>query len=140
MSRPLVRQSPVNRVITAGHRRRQRRHRLGRNRRQRAPGEFRSEQVRGAERPTATGQHCAAGWTLRPVPGPTFKNSDVRADWFYYNWVDLHDTSGLGPNTPFINATDSDALIAFKRDTQEFITLRCRIPSASTPAAWMAHR
>ncbi len=34
-----------------------------------------------------TGRHCAEGWTLHPLPGPTFKGTDVRADYNYYNSV-----------------------------------------------------
>ena len=78
--------------------------------------------------PTATGQHCRGGWTLHPVPGPTFLKSDVRTDFYYYNQVDLRDVLGLGPNTPIINGTGSDALIAFDRDTETFVTLRVPYP------------
>ena len=34
-----------------------------------------------------TGRYCAAGWTLHPLPGPTFKGTDVRADYNYYKVV-----------------------------------------------------
>ena len=46
--------------------------------------------------PTATGQHCPEGWTIYPVPGPSFKGTDARADWHYLNWVDRYDTLGFG--------------------------------------------
>ena len=48
--------------------------------------------------PTATGQHCAEGWTLYPAPGPQMKGTDIAgsADFSYYNWVDQLDTLGLG--------------------------------------------
>ena len=78
--------------------------------------------------PTATGQHCREGWTLHPVPGPTFLDSDVRTDYYYYNQVDLRNALGLGPNTPIINGTGSDSLIAFDRNTDEFVVLRVPYP------------
>jgi hypothetical protein len=73
--------------------------------------------------PTATGQHCREGWTLHPVPGPTFKGTNVRSDFYYYNQVDLHGALGLGPNTPIINGTGSDSLIAFDRGANRFVRL-----------------
>jgi hypothetical protein len=73
--------------------------------------------------PTATGQHCREGWTLHPVPGPSFKGSNVRSDFYYYNQVDLHGALGLGPNTPIINGTGSDSLIAFDRSRNQFVRL-----------------
>ena len=38
--------------------------------------------------PTATGQHCPEGWTIYPVPGPVFKGTEAKSDWYYLNWVD----------------------------------------------------
>jgi hypothetical protein len=73
--------------------------------------------------PTATGQHCREGWTLRPVPGPTFKGTNLRSDFYYYNQVDLHGALGLGANTPIINGTGSDSLIAFDRNSNAFVRL-----------------
>jgi len=78
--------------------------------------------------PTATGQHCREGWTLYPVPGPAFKGTDVRTDFFYYNQVDLFDALGLGANTPIINGTGSDSLIAFDPSARRFITMRVPYP------------
>ena len=64
--------------------------------------------------PTATGQHCAEGWTLYPSPGPNFKNvtESGSADSHYYDWVDQFDTLGLGRNTPIATGNSSDALLA----------------------------
>jgi hypothetical protein len=78
--------------------------------------------------PTATGQHCREGWTLYPVPGPTFKGTDVRSDYYYYNQVDLHNALGLGPNTPLLNGTGSDSIIAFDQSTRQFVTMRVPYP------------
>jgi hypothetical protein len=78
--------------------------------------------------PTATGQHCREGWTLYPVPGPVFKGTQVRSDYYYYNQVDLHDALGLGRNTPILNGTGSDSLIAFNQATRQFVTMRVPYP------------
>ena len=78
--------------------------------------------------PTATGQHCPEGWTLYPVPGPTFKGSDVLADSFYHNWVDRFDTLGLGKDVPVVMGTGSDSLIAFVPQKKQFVTLRVPYP------------
>jgi hypothetical protein len=78
--------------------------------------------------PTATGQHCPEGWTLYPVPGPTFKGGTVPADFFYYNWVDRFNTFGLGDNVPVITGTFSDSLIVFDPKTKKLATLRVPYP------------
>ncbi len=78
--------------------------------------------------PTATGQHCPEGWTLIPVPGPTFKGSDVRSDYFYLSWVDRENTLGLGRDVPVIDGTGSDSLIAYLPDQKKFVTLRVPYP------------
>jgi hypothetical protein len=78
--------------------------------------------------PTATGQQCPEGWTLYPVPGPTFKGTKILADSFYHNWVDRFDTFGLGKNVPIVNGTGSDSLIAFVPNTKKFVTLRVPYP------------
>ena len=62
--------------------------------------------------PTATGQHCPEGWAFYPMPGPQFKGvtESGSADSGYYNWVDQHNTLGLGANMPI--APGSEALMA----------------------------
>ena len=78
--------------------------------------------------PTASGQQCPEAWTLYPVPGPTFKGSDMKSDFYYFFWIDRYNTLGLGNNVPVINGTGSDSLIAFKPDTKEFVTIRVPYP------------
>ena len=81
--------------------------------------------------PTAhTGRHCAEGWTLHPLPGPTFKGTNVRADYNYYNWVDQFDTLGLGENVPIATGTGSDSLVALLPETGETVTMRVPYPLA----------
>ena len=76
------------------------------------------------------GRHCAEGWTLHPLPGPTFTGTEIRADYYYYNWVDQFDTLGLGANVPIATGTGSDSLIALLPETREAVVLRVPYPLA----------
>ena len=78
--------------------------------------------------PTATGQHCAEGWTLYPTPGPKFRDvqGSGSADSHYYDWVDQFDTLGLGKNTPIITGNSSDSLIALVNG--KFVVMRVPYP------------
>ncbi len=80
--------------------------------------------------PTATGQHCPQGWTLHATPGPQMKGVTTHgsADFHYYNWVDQHDTLGLGPNVPIATGSTSDSLLAFLPEEEEFVILRVPYP------------
>ena len=80
--------------------------------------------------PTATGQHCPQGWTLHATPGPQMKGVTTHgsADFHYYNWVDQHDTLGLGPNVPIATGSTSDSLLAFLPGEEEFVILRVPYP------------
>jgi hypothetical protein len=78
--------------------------------------------------PTATGQHCPEGWTLYPVPGPTFKGTTIRSDYFYLSWVDRANTLGLGKDVPVVDGTGSDSLIAFLPGQKKFVTMRVPYP------------
>jgi hypothetical protein len=63
--------------------------------------------------PSATGPHCREGWTFYLVPGPHFKGSpdNVAADSNYYDWIDVHDTLGMGKNVPVATGNLSDSLL-----------------------------
>ncbi len=81
--------------------------------------------------PTATGQHCAEGWTLYRTPGPSFKGVDERigsVDTNYYNWVDQFDTFGMGKNIPIATGNDTDSLAALDPATGKFVVLRVPYP------------
>ena len=81
--------------------------------------------------PTAhEGRHCREGWTLHPLPGPAFRGTDVRADYYYYNWVDQFNTLGLGENVPIATGTGSDSLIALLPNTGEAVVMRVPYPLA----------
>ncbi len=66
--------------------------------------------------PQATGKHCPEGWTLYPLPGPQFKDvkDNGSAEAPYYTWVDQHNATGLGANTPLITGNLNESIIAFK--------------------------
>ncbi len=78
--------------------------------------------------PTATGQQCPEGWRFTLVPGPNFKGDPeaTRADSNYYDWIDLHDTLGLGKNVPVATGNESDSLLAFVNN--QFGVLRVAYP------------
>ena len=78
--------------------------------------------------PTATGQHCPEGWTLYPLPGPQFKqvSDSGSAEAAYYTWVDQHNTSGLGANTPLATGNENEGLIALVNG--KFVVLRVPYP------------
>lgn len=79
--------------------------------------------------PTATGAHCEEGWTLyRKNDLPTFEGTPYHADLNYLIMVDQHDTAGLGRDTVVTYPDNSDALLALRPDSGEFVTLRVPYP------------
>jgi hypothetical protein len=74
------------------------------------------------------GSQCKEGWTLHATTGPRLKGTNIPADFHYYNWVDQHNIAGLGPDTPFANGSNSDALLALNPQTNEWTTLRVPYP------------
>jgi hypothetical protein len=79
--------------------------------------------------PTATGQQCPEGWSLYPVPGPSFKGTESgSADSNYYDWVDQFDTLGMGKNTPIATGNGSDSLLALSPGNGKFVVLRVPYP------------
>ena len=75
----------------------------------------------------ATGDHCPEGWTFHDLPGPGFVNyPDFSVESSYYTWVDQHDTSGLGANTPIATGNQFDGIHALVDG--EFVTMRVPYP------------
>ena len=76
----------------------------------------------------ATGQQCREGWSFYPFPVPQFKgvtdSGSVEAS--YYDWVDQHDTFGLGRNVPIATGNGEDALLALVNG--KWVTLRVPYP------------
>jgi hypothetical protein len=77
---------------------------------------------------TELGQHCEAGWTLYQTPGPKLGGTDVPADFHYFGWVDQHNISGLGKDTPILTGSNSEALVALDPETSEWTYLRVPYP------------
>jgi hypothetical protein len=77
-----------------------------------------------------TGRQCPEGWTLRPTPGPRMQGvtAEINADFHYYNFVDQKNALGLGPDTPIVNGTHSDSLIAWDRRMDRFVVMRVPYP------------
>jgi streptogramin lyase len=75
------------------------------------------------------GDHCPEGWTLYPTPGPRMTNTGYSADFHYYNFIDKYNVIGLGPDTPLVNGTNSDSLMALvDPETNEWVTFRLPYP------------
>lgn len=78
--------------------------------------------------PTATGSHCAEGWTVYEGPGPKLRGSSAKADWYFIATVDRDNVLGLGRNIPMTQAPMSDAVLVMRPDTREWLTLRVPYP------------
>lgn len=92
-------------------------------------GRFDRRQCKVTQGPTATGQHCAEGWSLFTTPGPNFKGVTTgSADWHYLTWTDQHNVLGLGRDVPIVPGTASDSLLAFRPESKTFVTLRVPYP------------
>ena len=77
--------------------------------------------------PKATGDQCPEGWSFYRYPGPGFEGRpNESAEASYYSWVDQHNTSGLGANTPMSTGNLNDGVLALVNG--EFVTLRLPYP------------
>jgi len=74
------------------------------------------------------GDLCAEGWTVWQTQGPKFKGTNYPADFHYFGWVDQHNVSGLGKDTPILTGSNSDALIALDPATGSWTYLRVPYP------------
>ncbi|MSO72222.1 MAG: carboxypeptidase regulatory-like domain-containing protein [Rhodospirillaceae bacterium] len=81
--------------------------------------------------PTATGQHCPAGWKFYDSPGPKLADGTIgTADLHYVIWADLYNTSGLGADTIMLLGSNSDSLLAFNQAKEKFDVMRVPYPLA----------
>ena len=59
---------------------------------------------------------CPQGWKLYRMPGPDFEGEEGKpgagSEAPYYNWVDQHNTLGLGENIPIATGNNGDNLSA----------------------------
>lgn len=77
---------------------------------------------------TATGQHCPEGWTFYDLPSPKVANTSATSDFVYSEWDDFFDVSGLGKETHFFPAVNSDSLVALPKGSSTFVTFRIPYP------------
>ncbi|HTQ99499.1 MAG TPA: carboxypeptidase-like regulatory domain-containing protein [Candidatus Acidoferrum sp.] len=77
---------------------------------------------------TEKGQQCPEGWTLWQTQGPKMGSSIYPADFHYFGWVDQHNVSGLGKDTPILTGSNSDSLIALDPKTGKWTYLRVPYP------------
>ena len=77
---------------------------------------------------TLDGRHCDDGWKFYRMPGVSYKGTTTGTDFHYYNWVDQFNTLGLGENIPIATGSGSDALLALKPETEEWVVLRLPYP------------
>ncbi len=93
-------------------------------------GRFNRSKCKVLSGPTvAEGQHCPEGWTMFPSPGPKMTGvASGSADFHYLDWVDLHDTLGMGKDTPILAGSNSDSLLAFDQKTEKYVVLRVPYP------------
>jgi len=98
-----------------------------------ASGQFASFDRRKCNGPlngpaSASAVLCPEGWTFYPLPGPNFAGAKGpgSAEASYYTWVDQHNVSGLGPDTPIATGNESDALFALVGG--QFVTMRVPYP------------
>lgn len=91
-------------------------------------GEFDRRRCQGPlNGPAANGDHCPEGWTFHRLPGPGFPGlEDYSVESSYYTWVDQHNTSGLGENTPIATGNLFDGVHALVGGN--FVTLRIPYP------------
>jgi hypothetical protein len=76
-----------------------------------------------------TGKQCYEGWSLYPIPGPTFKSDPtVKADYNYYMYIDRYNALGLGKNVVIVDGANSDSLVAFQQDTKKWIRMTVPYP------------
>ncbi len=90
---------------------------------------FDRSQCKTLNGPNAIGRQCDEGWSLVPAPGPQMKGvqSNGSSDFMYYNWVDQHNTLGLGANVPIMTGSGSDSLLALMPD-KKWVVMRVPYP------------
>ncbi len=78
--------------------------------------------------PAATGQQCPEGWTFYDLPSPHVGNSFATSDFVYSEWDDMFNVVGLGKETHFFPAVNSDSVVALPAGQTKFVTFRVPYP------------
>ena len=91
-------------------------------------GSFDRRKCKVLSGPTATGQHCPEGWTFYDLPVPKVGNTSATSDFAYSEWPDYFDVMGLGKDTHFFPAINSDSVMAMPKGASEFVKFRVPYP------------
>ncbi len=91
-------------------------------------GKFDRSKCQVINGPTATGQQCPEGWTIYETPGPKIADTSVSGDFHYLIFVDIFNTLGLGNDIPIVTGTNSDSLLAFLPEEEEWVVMRRPYP------------
>lgn len=78
--------------------------------------------------PTATGQHCPEGWDIFDLPVPKVGGTFATSDMAYDQWADYYNVMGLGEDAHFFPLVNSDAVVAMRDGSSEFLTFRVPYP------------
>ncbi len=77
-------------------------------------GKFDRSKCKVLNGPTATGQQCPEGWTFYDLPSPKLDHTAATSDFAYSEWADFSNVMGLGANTHFFPAINSDSVLMMK--------------------------
>ena len=91
-------------------------------------GAFDRRKCKTVNGPTATGQQCPEGWTFYDLPSPHIGGTFATSDFVYSEWDDMFDVAGLGKETHFFPATNSDSIVALPQGQSKFVTFRVPYP------------
>ncbi|HEX4508311.1 MAG TPA: carboxypeptidase-like regulatory domain-containing protein, partial [Alphaproteobacteria bacterium] len=90
-------------------------------------GRFDRSKCKVTNGPTATGQQCPEGWTFWDLPSPKLDHTEATSDFVYSEWADFSNVMGLGKNTHFFPAINSDSVLMMK-DTDRTKLYTFRVP------------
>ena len=91
-------------------------------------GSFDRRKCKVTNGPTATGQQCPEGWTFYDLPSPKVGNTSATSDFVYSEWPDYFNVMGLGKDTHFFPAVNSDSVIALPKGASKFLVFRIPYP------------
>ncbi len=91
-------------------------------------GAFDRRKCKVTNGPTATGQQCPEGWTFYDLPSPHIGGTFATSDFVYSEWDDMFNVVGLGKETHFFPATNSDSVVALPEGQSKFVTFRVPYP------------
>ncbi len=78
--------------------------------------------------PTATGQQCPEGWTFYDLPSPKLDGTSATSDFVYSEWPDYSNVMGLGKDTHWFPAINSDSVLALPEGAKKFDVFRIPYP------------